>query len=53
MAGWYALGVALFAAIGTFLFVRTESPHRVWLAVPVLLLMVNVTPGLRYGDRDY
>lgn len=25
MAGWYALGVAFFAAIGTFLFVRTDS----------------------------
>jgi predicted permease len=25
MVGWYALGVALFAAIGTFLFVRRSK----------------------------
>ncbi|PLN76038.1 MFS monosaccharide transporter [Aspergillus taichungensis] len=28
MAGWYALGVAFFAAIGTFLFVRTDAPDN-------------------------
>ena len=46
MAGWYALGVAFFAAIGTFLFVRTDAPYGVPFAVLVSLLMLLMTLGL-------
>lgn len=42
MAGWYALGVAFFAAIGTFLFVRIDAPYGVSFAVLVFLLLLTV-----------
>lgn len=46
MAMWYALGIAFFAAIGTFLFVSRAANDYANES------LIVADPGLRYRYRD-